>query len=252
VESSRLTHKPLTLVTASAGNHGKGLAHAAAEAGIPLIVYVPASAPRIKIDAIERNGAQIVPCRDYDDAEARARSHGGNARFISPYSHPDVIAGAGTVGLEILQDDPAVDTIVAPLGGGGLVSGLSIAAGDAARVFGVEIEASTPFTASLAAGHIVAIEVGDSIADGLVGNLDPGTVTFDLVRRYAAGVAVVTEREIRAAVAGMHREEHEVIEGATATAVAAVLTRRIDLRGRRVAVVLSGRNIDADALSALI
>ena len=145
-----------------------------------LTVYVPADAPRTKIDAIRQTGAELRPCRDYDEAERAPRQHGadGGALFISPYSHPDVIAGAGTIGLEMLEEQPDIDAIVVPIGGGGLISGIAIAVNALSPrldVVGVEVEASSPFTQSLAAGRIVTIEVGPTLADGLSGNLDPDT-----------------------------------------------------------------------------
>jgi threonine dehydratase len=245
------------LVTASAGNHGRALAWAAAEAGLPLIVYVPKHAPRTKIDAIRASGADVTPCDDYDQAERLAKEHGarGDALFISPYSHPDVIAGAGTVGLEILEDWPDVDCVVVPIGGGGLVSGVALACrglSDAASVVGVEVEASSPFTQSLAAGRIVDISVRPTLADGLAGNMDPDTITFDVVRRLVTKIVLVSESDLMLAVAGVVKEERLVVEGAGATGVAAVLRGRIDLRDRRVAIVVSGGNIDSDTLKAIV
>ena len=142
---------------------------------------------------------------------------------MSPYAHPDVIAGAGTAALEIVEQDPSVDAIVCPVGGGGLISGTAIAAGPGIQVWGVETEASSPFTEGLAAGRIVPIEVKPSLADGLVGNLDPATITFDLVRRLVAGIVTVGEEPIAAAVAQLVFEERAIAEGAAATAVAGVL-----------------------------
>ena len=187
--------RPTSLVTASAGNHGRGLAAAAAKAGLPLTVYAPASAPRVKLDAMRTLGARVELCADYDEAERKAKRHEApGVVYISPYAHPYIIAGAGTVALEILAQDPSIEVIVCPVGGGGLASGLAIAAGgNRAAPWGVETEASCPFTRSLAAGHIVAIDVKPSLADGLVGNLDPETITFDLVRRNVAGIATVAE-----------------------------------------------------------
>ena len=246
------------LVTASAGNHGRALAHAAAALGIPLTVHVPDNAPRTKVEAIRRTGAELRTCATYDEAERRAKEDGAGSRalFISPYSHPDVIAGAGTVGLEILGDDPAVDTIVAPVGGGGLISGIAIATGAMAdgrtRVVGVEVEASTPFTRSLAAGRIVEIDVQPTLADGLAGNLDPETVTFDLVQRLVDGIAIVSEQHLRDAVRGLATEEKLVVEGAGAAAVAAVMTAKVDLNGKRAAVVVSGGNIDVEKFKSCL
>jgi threonine dehydratase len=245
------------LVTASAGNHGRGLAQAARAAGLPLTVYVPAGAPRIKIDAIAQAGARIEACRDYDEAEVGAKAHAaaGLARFISPYSHPDVIAGAGTVGLEILEELPDIHAIVVPVGGGGLIGGIAIAArgmSSQAEVIGVEVEASCPFTKSLAAGRIVEIDVAPTLADGLSGNLDPDTVTFDLVRRLVARIVLVSEGQLEAAVAGVVREERLIVEGAGAAGAAAVLSGKINASGRRIAVILSGANVDPDVLKRLI
>jgi threonine dehydratase len=243
------------LVTASAGNHGRALAYAAGEAGLPLTVYVPDAAPRVKLDAIRQAGAELRPAGDYDEAERLAKEHAaaGDALFISPYSHPDVIAGAGTIALEILEERPDIDTFVVPIGGGGLISGIGVVGSSAgADLLGVEVEASCPFTQSLAAGRIVQIEVGPTLADGLAGNMDPDTITFDLVRQYVSLIAVIGETELRAAIGALVREERLIAEGAAATAVAAVASQTIDLRDRQVAVVLSGANIDPEKLRELL
>jgi len=246
----------MPLVTASAGNHGRGLAYAAREAGLTLTAYVPESAPRVKLEAIRGLGAELRPCRSYDEAEQRAKEHGaaGGALFISPYSHPDVIAGAGTVALEILEERPDIDTFVVPVGGGGLISGVSIAAKAAPNpmaVVGVEVEASSPFTQSLAAGRIVEIQVGETLADGLAGNMDPDTVTFDIVKRLVDRIAIVTEEELKQAIAGVVREERLIAEAAGAAGVAAVASGKVTGAGR-TAVILSGANIDPETLKRLI
>ena len=235
-----------SIVTASAGNHGRAMAQAAAAAGIALTVYVPEHAPRTKIEAIREAGAELRLCADYDDAERRAKAHGasGSGVFISPYAHPDVIAGAGTVALEILEDAPDLEVIVAAIGGGGLISGISIGLDGRAEAAGAEVEASTPFTSSLKAGRIVPIDVGETLADGLSGNLDPDTPTFDIVRERVARIAVVSEEDLRNAIRGVAMHEKLMIEGAAAAAVAAVLSGKLDVRGRKVAIVLSGANID--------
>ena len=248
---------PPPIVTASAGNHGQALAYAARTEGISLTVFLPTTAPRTKTDAIRRMGAELVTCADYDEAESRAKAHAatGQALFISPYSHPDVIAGAGTIGLELLDQAPDLDSIVVPVGGGGLVGGVAITAKSDPRpreVVGVEVEASTPFRRSLAAGRIVPIEVHATLADGLAGNLDPDTITFALVQRLVDRMVVVSEPQLQQAIVGLLREERVVTEGAGATGVAAVLGSALDLAGRRIAVVVSGANIDIDTLMSLI
>lgn len=248
---------PPPLVTASAGNHGQALAYAARAEGIPLTVYLPSGAPRTKTDAIRRMGTRLLLCSDYDEAESRAKAHAatGSAVFVSPYSDPDVIAGAGTVALELVSQEPALDAIVAPVGGGGLVAGIAIAARSQRRqveVVGVEVDASTPFRRSLAAGRVVTVDVKDTLADGLAGNLDPETITFELVQRFVDRMSVVSEAQLRQAIVGLFREERVIAEGAGATGVAAVLGSALETHGRRVAVVISGANIDIDTLMSLI
>jgi len=244
------------LVTASAGNHGKALAHAARTAGIPLTVYVPESAPRAKKDAIREMGADLIGCADYDDAESRAKAHGasGAAEFISPYSHPDVIAGAGTIGLEILEQQADVDAIVVPVGGGGLVSGIAIAAkalSNQTEVIGVEVEASCPFRQGLAAGQIVSIDVQPTLADGLSGNLDPDTVTFDIVQTLVDRMTTVSEEQLRRGMGEVIQQERLIAEAAGATAVAAIAEGALKISGRAV-VILSGANVDWEVLASLI
>jgi threonine dehydratase len=217
-------------------------------------VYAPRLAPVTKLDAIRASGADLHLCSDYDEAEHRAKEAGrrNGAVFISAYSHPDVIAGAGTVALEILEDRPDVNRIVVPVGGGGLVSGTALVCDGRTDVWGVEVEASSPFAHGLAAGKIVQIEVRPTIADGLAGNLDPDTITFDLVRRLVRGLAVVCEAEVRAAVASLVLEERLVVEGAGAAGIAAVIDGRLEARGETIAVVVSGGNIDSELLKELL
>src|SRR5205823_2047734 len=244
------------LVTASAGNHGRALAFAARELGLPLTVFIASNAPSAKVDAIRTAGAELRPSADYDEAERQAKLHAarGDGLFISPYSHPDVIAGAGTIALELLEELPALDAIVVPVGGGGLIAGIGIAVksrSPSTRVIGVEVAASCPFTKSLAVGRLVTIDVGPSLADGLTGNLDPDTITFDIVRTVVDRIVVVDEADLRKAVAGSVTREHLIAEGAAAAGLAA-LTAGLDVRGQRVAVILTGANIDAATLVDLL
>jgi threonine dehydratase len=245
------------LVTASAGNHGRALAFAARELGLPLTVFIASNAPKAKVDAIRAAGAELRPCADYDEAERQAKHHAAQSDglFISPYSHPDVVAGAGTIALELLNDFPALDAIVVPVGGGGLISGIGIVVksrSPATRVIGVEVAASCPFTKSLAAGRVVTIDVGPSLADGLTGNLDPDTITFDIVRQVVDRIVVVDEADLRRALAGIITREHLIAEGAAAAGVAAMLTAAVDFRGQKIAVILTGANIDAETLMLVL
>jgi threonine dehydratase len=249
---------PPMLVTASAGNHGLGLACAARQLGLRTVVYTPKGAPRAKLDAIRRHGADLRPeAETYEDSERLAKQFASStgAPYISPYSHPDILAGAGTVGLEIVEDLPDVDLVVVPVGGGGLVAAIATvikAVSPRIEVVGIEAEASHPFADSLRAGHIVEVAVGPSIADGLVGNMDPETVTFSMVQRLVDRMALVSEEQMVTAIRGLVAHEHLVAEGAGAAAVGAVLGGRVNVRGRRAAIVITGSNIDRERLARLL
>lgn len=244
------------IVTASAGNHGRALAHAVRTFELPLVVFIAADAPRAKVDAIRALGADVRACADYDAAERAAKAYAasGHGVYISPYSHPDVVAGAGTIGLELIEHRPDLEAVIVPVGGGGLISGVGVAVkarSPQTRVVGVEVEASCPFTKSLAAGRLITIDVQPSLADGLTGNLDPDTITLDLVREVVDEIALVDEPLLRQALAGVVKHEHLLIEGAAAAGVAAILGGRIQLRGD-TAVILTGANIDPERLTSVI
>ena len=244
------------VVTASAGNHGRALAFACRMLQLPLVVFIAADAPRAKIDAIRAAGAELRECPDYDAAEREAKAFAadGNGVYISPYSHPDVIAGAGTIGLELLEQAPDLDTVVVPIGGGGLISGVGIAlksANPRIRVVGVEVEASCPFTKSLAAGRLVTIDVKPSLADGLTGNLDPDTITLDIVRDVVDEIVLVDEPLLRRALADVVKHEHVLIEGAAAAGAAAIVGGKFR-PGATTAVVLTGANIDVERLTGAL
>ncbi len=258
---ARLEHgaaSDLKLVTASAGNHGRALASAAQVFQLPLVVFPPADAPQTKLAAIRRHGAELrAEGRDYDHAEILAKqfAHDTGATFISPYNDPDVIAGAATMAVEIFEDAPLTDALIVPIGGGGLISGVAAAAkalAPASVVVGVEVEVSCAFQTSVRAGKLVEIVPGPSLADGLGGNPDPQTITFEFIQRYVDRIVTVSESDLAAAIVGLIEHEHLVAEGAGGAATAAIVGRRVDLAGRRVAVILSGSNIDRARLTGLL
>jgi len=249
---------PRQLVTASAGNHGRALALAAETFQVPLLVFTPADAPQAKLGGIRRHGADLrAEGRDYDDAERKAKAFAREtgAEFISAYSDRDVIAGAATIALELFEDAPDLETLVVPIGGGGLVGGVAQTA-RAIRpdvdVVGVELEVSCPFQTSVRAGRLVEIVPGETLADGLVGNPDPETITFDLIQRFVDRIVTVSEADLAEAVVGLVEHEHLVAEGAGAAATAAIAGRRIDIRGRRAAAIVTGSNIDRARLAAVL
>jgi threonine dehydratase len=244
--------QPPLVVTASAGNHGRGIALAAEQLGLRSVVFTPNDAPATKKEGIRRHGARLVDDNaDYNVAERRARdfadAEGGV--YLSPYNHRDVIAGAGTIGLEIIEALPKCDVVVAPLGGGGLAAGIGLALKAVAPhvVFvGVEVEASSPFTKSLEAGRIVEITPQPSLADGLTGNLEPEAITFSLVRDSIERVVLVSEEQLAEAMRGFGEDEHLIVEGAGAAAAAAVAAGKADVQGKTVAVLVTGGNVDLE------
>jgi threonine dehydratase len=249
---------PTRLVTASAGNHGRALAAAAKIFKLPLVVFTPKDAPRTKLDAIRRDGADLRPDgHDYDEAERMAKTFAAQtgAEFISPYSDPDVIAGAATVATEMFEDDPALDTLVVPIGGGGLISGMATVAtaiNPRCEVIGVELEVSNAFQQSVRAGTLVSIVPGETLADGLGGNPDPETITFTFIQRLVDRIVTVSEADLAAAIVGLVEAEHLIAEGAGAAATATLVGKRIDVRDRRVGVIVSGSNIDRAKLASLL
>lgn len=239
-----------TVVAASAGNHGRSLALATEELGIPCVIFTPATAPEAKQAAIRRHGAILhSDWEDYDTAEREAKAFAAaeGGVYISPYNNEDVIAGAGTIGLEIIESMPAVDVIVVPIGGGGLASGIGLAARAAAPgalVVGVEVESSSPFTLSLEAGRITEITPRPSLADGLVGNLEPGSMTFPIIQQVVDKVVTVSEEDLARAMKGLATEERLIVEGAGAAAVAAVMAGKASTPGQRVVAMVTGGNVD--------
>ena len=248
--SEGIDTEPTTIVAASAGNHGRALALAAEELGIPCVIFTPKNAPETKKNAIRRHGAILhSDCEDYDAAESQAREFAEveGAIYVSAYNHPDVIAGAGTIGIEIVEAMPSFDVIVVPLGGGGLASGVGLAikaAAPQATVVGVEVEASSPFTLSLEAGRITEITPRPSLADGLVGNLEPGSITFSLVRQVVDYVVTISEDELARAMKGLATEERLIVEGAGAAAVAAIMAGKASAPGQTVIAMVTGGNVD--------
>ncbi|GAA4387229.1 threonine/serine dehydratase [Actinomadura verrucosospora] len=238
-------------VTASAGNHGLGMGYAAARAGADVTVVVSTRASQVKVDRIRAFPVRLVQHgTTYDEAEAHAMTLPGH--YVSPYNDTAVIAGQGTIGRELDAQADGPLTVVAPVGGGGLVAGLCLWArerGDV-RVVGVESAVSRGVSASVAAGRVTRVEVGETFADGLPGNLEPGCVTPEVIGRTAE-LTAVTDDEIRAALRLLFHEHGLVAEGAGGAAVAAVMAGKVEAAGRLV-VVVSGRNITAAEYAAAV
>jgi threonine dehydratase len=242
------------VVACSAGNHGVAVALAAAGTGVGATIVVSRRADPAKIARIRRTGARLVLHGDtYDEAERHAieLAERTGAAFVSPYNDPMVIAGQATVGRELVEALGEDLTIVVPVGGGGLAAGVALACGRAVTV-GAEAERSPAWSSALGAGRVTAIEPGATLADALAGNLEPGTVTFPLVRDRVAAVVSVTEAEIAGAMRFLHAEHGLVAEGAGAVAVAAARAGRVQVGTGACVAVVTGRNVDPGRYASVI
>ncbi len=246
------------VVACSAGNHAQGVALAALRSGIPAVICLPEGAPISKVEATRSYGAEIclVP-GVYDDAYNRAlqlqKEHGYT--FIHPFDDEDVIAGQGTIGLEILSQIPDLDAIVVPVGGGGLVSGVAFAVkqvNPAIKVYGVQAEGAPSMFNSLKDGHIEALTAVSTIADGIAVK-QPGERTYCYCRDFADEIVTVNDDEIATAILTLMEKQKIVAEGAGATPLAAVLAGKLPaIKGKRVCCLISGGNIDVTILSRVI
>jgi threonine dehydratase len=244
------------VVAFSSGNHAQGVALASKLLGVPAVIVMPSDAPASKIAATRAYGAEII---FYD----RHKSHRAeiaqelcverNATLIPPFDDPEIIAGAGTAALELLEDVSNLDIITTPVGGGGLLSGSALAAHGTNRVielYGVEPEAGNDFQQSLERGEIVQTPVPITIADGLQTQA-PGELTFAIVRDHVRAIVTVSDDELRDAMRFAFERMKIVIEPSGAAALAAVMTGKIPARGKRTGVVISGGNVDTARFSEL-
>ena len=243
------------VVTQSSGNHGAAIALACRERGISAHVVVPTNTPKVKLAAIAAFGARIVPCepsmaaRDANTVRVLAETGG---ELVHPYNDARVIAGQGTAALELLRETGPLDAVLAPVSGGGLLSGTAIAAhgvDTAIEVWGAEPAQGADAYASLARGERVTDMVADTVCDGLRAPL--GTLTFAILRERAAGIGLASEAEIVAAMRLIWERLKVPVEPSAAVPLAVVLRERARFAGRRVGIVLSGGNLDLDALPGL-
>ncbi len=242
------------VVTASAGNHAQGIGYAARILGVDATIVVPSNTPMIKREAIERYGVRLIVHGDeYMEAETHAREleRVEGLVFASAYNDLDIVAGQGTIGLEIAEVWPEIDVALVPVGGGGLISGVGCALkgiNGEVEVIGVQSVASPVMYESIRRGHIVDMELGESVAEGLHGGIEEGSVTFDLCRRYVDEIVLIQEETILEAMGRLLKHQHQVVEGAGAVGAAAIMEDPKRFKDRRVGVVVSGGNVEADLL----
>lgn len=245
------------VIACSAGNHAQGVAFAARDMGIPATICIPAGAPLSKIEATRSYGANVVLVPGvYDDAHAEAvrlRDEQG-LTFIHPFDDERVMAGQGTIGLEIAEQLPDVDVVLVPIGGGGLIAGVASALRQlkpACRIIGVQAAGAASMDDSLRAGHILTLPEVHTVADGIQVKT-PGEKTFAICREAVDEVVTVGEAEIASAILTVLERQKLMVEGAGAVGVAAAMYGELDLRGKTVCALLSGGNLDVTMLERII
>jgi threonine dehydratase len=245
------------VIACSAGNHAQGVAYAARDMGIPATICIPDGAPLSKIEATRSYGAEVVLVPGvYDDAynEACRLRDEKNLTFIHPFNDYQIMAGQGTIGLEILEQLPDVDVVFVPIGGGGLISGIAYAIKTLkpeCKVIGVQAAGAPSMYKSLQADRILTLPSVDTVADGIKVKT-PGDLTFDMCRKYVDEVVTVSETEIASAILTILEKQKLVAEGAGAVGVAAAMYGAVDLRGKTACAVLSGGNVDVTMLERII
>lgn len=241
-------------VAASSGNHGAAVSCAMQALGVRGIVFVPEQTSQVKVDAIRRYGGDVrFFGNDGLDTERHAREFAADNRmtYLSPYNDEQVIAGQGSCGVEILEQLPDLDAIFIAVGGGGLISGVgSVLKEDDPniRIYGCQPQASPVMTKSVAAGEILDLPSDPTLSDGTAGGIEEGSITFPLNQSVVDEFVLVTEREIADAMRLYMQHEGQVIEGAAGVAVAAMLARKEELRGKKVAAIICGGNISEEKL----
>jgi len=246
------------IVAASSGNHGMAVSWGMKTLGGRATIFVPENASPVKLQAMRDHGAEVRAQGSdsgLSEIEARRCASEQGLTYVSPYNDEEVVAGQGTVGLEIGRQVDAPDAVFVALGGGGLISGIGLALEGLGRK--VELVACSPANSavmhhSLAAGRILDMESLDTLSDGTAGAVEHGTITFDLCRRLVTHSVLVSEEEIRAAMRLVVERHHTLIEGAAAVAVAGYLKEKERFRGRRVVIVLCGANISLERLREAI
>lgn len=256
---SQLTEeeKSKGILACSAGNHAQGVAMAASHNGIKAMICMPDGAPLSKIEATKQLGADICLVKGaYDDAYEKALQlqEETGATFIHPFDDDEVIAGQGTIGLEILDELEDIDAIVVPVGGGGLISGIAYAVkhlNPNIKIYGVQAAGSASMCESLSAGKPVMLDNAATFADGIAVK-QPGDTTYKIVEEYVDDVVTVTEDEIAASILALIEKQKVIAEGAGAVAVTAVLFNKLPIAGKKVVCVVSGGNIDVNILNRVI
>ena len=246
------------ILAVSSGNHAQAIGVVSELFGIPAKIVIPKSTPENKIKKIRKYEVELIlEGKNYDEAEHYARTIAKNdsATFVSGYNDKEIVSGQGTIGLELLEQEPNLTDVLVPLGGGGLLAGIVTALKakkPSINVVGVQTEACPAFYESLKVGKIVDVKMYDSIADGMYGGIEQDSITFDIIKEKIDEVLLVKEQSIRKALSLIWRKENIRVEGAAAAAVAPILENKSRFNNRALICILSGGNIDESLFQKII
>jgi len=249
--------KKCGVIAASAGNHAQGVALAASKNGIKATILMPKNAPMAKVTATQNYGADVLLYGNvFDETYQKALELQKNSDsiFVHPFNDLDVIAGQGTIGLEIIEQLPETDIILVPIGGGGLISGIAIAAKAIKpdiKIIGVEASNAASMKNSIDSGHLLSLEKINTIADG-ISIKTPGNITFEICKEYLDDIITVTDEEIAGAILMLMERTKMVVEGSGATVIAALLNNKLQVKNKVIVPVLTGGNIDFNIISRII
>ena len=257
---SRIKKVHQEIITASSGNHGQAIAKASLELGLQAIIIIPEGTPEKKRKLIQKYGAEyIVQGKTVDQAEAYGRkiAERDGKLYVSPYNDPDIIAGAGTIGLELTEQCPELQSVLVPIGGGGLISGIAIAIKEKyphIRIIGVQPENDAAMYHSMKVGRILSFEEyphSPTIADGLAGGIEPNSITFTIIQKCVDQISLVREESIKKAIKLLWEKENLITEGAGAVGIAAILEKPDNFLQQKIAIIISGGNINRDLLNKI-
>lgn len=251
------TERERGVVTASSGNHAQAVALAAQHLGIDATIVVPRQVSEAKMKKIRTYDVEVILEGDYNEVESAARriAQKEGKAYISPYNDIEIMAGQGTVVLEILEDLENIDTIIVPVGGGGLISGIAVAAKSVRpnmNVIGVQTYTTATMFHSIRAGQVVKFEEGDTLAEAFLGGIEEGALTFDIIMQHVDDIVLVGEDRVAEAMRILWREEKQIVEGAGATAICPILEAPRDFRGQTVVATISGGNIEEELFKSIV
>ncbi len=245
------------VITASSGNHALGVALAAKQLDIFAKIVIPKEISKAKLDKIKKYDVMIVQEGNYDEVENKARKLSINEglTYISPYNDIEIIAGQGTIGIEVFEELGHIDSIIIPVGGGGLVSGIAIALkhlDPTIKIIGVQTKGASTMYESWKKGKVVSVKESYTLAEGLSGGLEPNAITYKIIKKYVDELKIVKERNIKKAINLLWKKEEQVVEGAGATAIAHIIENEQKFNDKIIVAIISGGNIEESLFQKII